>query len=878
MPTLYLIDGSAYIYRAFFALPPLNNSKGLQTNAVYGFTTTLMKIIREHRPDCLAVAFDEKGPTLRHEEFKEYKAQRPPMPDGMKAQIPYIHRIVEAFAIPAVRQAGYEADDLIGTLARQAERAGYDVVIVTGDKDMFQLLTPSIRIYDPVKNKWSGEAECRERFGVEPARVVEVMGLMGDSTDNIPGVKGIGEKTAMKLIAQFGTIDELLRRVEEVTPARIKALLIEQADHARLSRKLATIQTESPVEFHPDIYRIKPPHEDQLAELLRELEFTTLLKSLQPSSKPAEAKADDATIIGDDASARRFLTGLPKHDPLGIQCLFSGPPGVRAEVRGIALSAGGQTAFVPLDVPAVMRPVHELLQDSARTKIVHDLKAALLALHRLGSTLAPPCFDTMIADYLLNPNRRDHRLETIAFEVLGERPGAGTGEKGAPQSLFDVDTGSREEAAQAAAVLARLAPVLTERLSAQGSWTLFTDVEVPLVPVLAELERNGFLLDVESLRALSKELERDLERMMDTIAGLAGGEFNINSPKQLAAVLFEKLGLKPVRKTKTGYSTDEDTLTQLSTQHELPAQILNYRSISKLKSTYVDALPELVNPETGRLHTSLNQTVAATGRLSSTEPNLQNIPVKGDYGLRIREAFVAPRGHELLCADYSQIEPRILAHLSQDPRLIAVFAKGEDIHMATAMEIFGLPASQITRDMRRAAKTVVFGIVYGISPFGLSQNIGVPQAEAKKYIDTFFEKFAAVRALMDRNIAEGKEKGYTTTILGRRRPIPELQSGDPVQRGFGERMAVNSPIQGSAADLIKVAMINVHRKLHEELPQTKMILQVHDELIFEVPERKLDEARRLVKDEMEGVGKQLGLSVPLKVDLGVGRNWRVAHP
>jgi len=876
--TLYLVDGSAYIYRAFFALPALINSKGLQTNAVYGFTTTLMKIIREQQPDCLAVAFDEKGPTIRHEEFKEYKAQRPPMPDGMKVQIPYIHRIVEAFGIPAVRQAGYEADDLIGTLARQAERVGYDVVIVTGDKDMFQLLTPHIRIYDPVKNKWSGEAECRERFGVEPARVVEVMGLMGDSTDNIPGVKGIGEKTAIKLIAQFGTIDEVLSRVEEVTPARIKTMLREQADNARMSRKLATIKTESPVEFHPEDYRIKAPHDEQLADLLRELEFTSLLKTLRPSVKSNEKKSFEQTIIEDEPSAQRFVTRLPKTGPLGVHCLVAGGAGVQADVKGIALSAGDTTAFIPLDVQTFMRPITGLLHDHLHTKVVQDLKAALLAFHRIGVTLAGPYVDTMIADYLLNPNRRDHQLETIAFEILGERLGAGNHEKVTPQSLFEVDTGSREETMEAATALAKLAPLLLERLSGQGSLQLFTDVEIPLVPVLVEIERNGFLLDVEALHALSKELEHDLDRMMETIAGMAGGEFNINSPKQLATVLFDKLGLKPIRKTKTGYSTDEDTLTQLSTQHELPAQILNYRSISKLKSTYVDALPELVNLDSKRLHTSLNQTVAATGRLSSTEPNLQNIPVKGDYGLRIREAFIAPKGHELLCADYSQIEPRILAHLSQDPRLVSVFAKGEDIHMATAMEIFGLPSAQITRDMRRAAKTVVFGIVYGISPFGLSQNIGVSQAEAKKYIDTFFEKFAAVRVLMDKNIAEGKEKGYTTTILGRRRPIPELQSGDPAQRGFGERMAVNSPIQGSAADLIKVAMINVHKALHEELPHTKMILQVHDELIFEVPEKEIEEAKKLVRREMEGVGKQLGLSVPLKVDLGVGKNWRVAHP
>jgi DNA polymerase-1 len=666
--------------------------------------------------------------------------------------------------------------------------------------------------------------------------------------------------------------------VEEVTPPRIKALLIEQAENARLSRRLATIQLDGPVTFDAATYHMKPPHQDQLIDLLRELEFTTLLKSFQPSFTQVEANAVEMELVQDEPSAQRFVEGLPMGGGLGLQCQFSPGPGVPADVQGMALSTGDKTAFIPLDIRTYMRPITALLHDPTRTKVAHDLKAALLAFHRIGLTLAGPHLDTMVADYLLNPNRRDHQLETIALEMLDHRLGTRHKNSAAPQSLFDEDRGSREEAAEAASVLAKLAPSMTERLSEQGSLTLFTDVEMPLVPVLAEIEQNGFLLDVEGLRALSKELERELDRMIKTIEGLAGGEFNINSPKQLATVLFEKLGLKPIRKTKTGYSTDEDTLTQLATQHELPAQIVNYRSLSKLKSTYVDALPELVNPETKRLHTSLNQTVAATGRLSSTEPNLQNIPVKGEYGLRIREAFIAPTGHTLLCADYSQIEPRILAHLSQDPRLLAVFAKGEDIHMATAMEIFGLPSSQITRDMRRVAKTVVFGIVYGISPFGLASNISVSQADAKKYIETFFEKFSAVRALMDRNIEEGKTKGYTTTILGRRRPIPELQSGDPVQRGFGERMAVNSPIQGSAADLIKVAMINVNNVLHHEMPHTKMILQVHDELIFEVPEKDLEEAKQLVKTEMEATGKKLGLSVPLKVDLGTGHNWRVAHP
>ncbi len=880
MPTLYLIDGSAYIYRAFFALPPLSNSKGLPTNAVYGFTTMLMKILREHRPGCLAVAFDEKGPTQRHEEYKAYKAQRPPMPEGMSGQIPYIHRVVEAFGIPAVRQFGYEADDLIGTLARQAEQAGYEVVIVTGDKDMFQLLTPMVRIYDPVKDKWFGEAECRERFGVEPARVVEVMGLMGDATDNIPGVKGIGEKTAIKLISQFVTIDELLRRVEEVTPAKIKTMLMEQAENARLSRRLATIQVDCPVEFHPEQYQVKQPHIDSLVALLRELEFTSLVKQFQ-SASPAQSAETEVATIQDATAAKHFVQELPETGAVGLYAVLAGDVSVRTEAQGLAIGTpSGRTVFVQGDGPTWPQPIKDLLGDAGKRKAVHDLKPVLLALARHDIQLRGPCFDTMIADYLLNPNRRAHTLEAVALEVLGAQLGAAkpsTMTKVAA-TLFDVDESIVQHAGEAAATTAKLVPVLEERLTEQGSLRLFKDVEMPLVPVLAEIERNGFLLDVEALRSLSKELERELDRMMETIAGLAGGEFNINSPKQLATVLFDKLGLKPIRKTKTGYSTDEETLTQLAAQHDLPAQILNYRSLSKLKSTYVDALPELVNPDTGRLHTSLNQTVAATGRLSSTEPNLQNIPVKGEYGLRIREAFIAPKGHTLLCADYSQIEPRILAHLSQDEKLLKVFERGEDIHTATAVEIFKLLPEQITKEMRRAAKTVVFGIVYGISPFGLSQNIGVSQAEAKKYIDTFFERFAAVRALMDRNIAEGKQKGYTTTILGRRRPIPELQSSDPTQRGFGERMAVNSPIQGSAADVIKVAMIAVNKRLQEEIPSTKMILQVHDELIFEVPDKDLEKAKQLVKSEMEATGTKLGLSVPLKVDLGVGHNWRSAHP
>lgn len=879
--TCYLIDGSAYIYRAFFALPPLSNSQGLQTNAVYGFTTMLMKILRERKPDCLAIAFDEKGPTQRHEEFKEYKAHRPPMPEGMSAQIPYIHQVVEAFGIPVVRKQGLEADDLIGTLARKAEAAGYEVVIVTGDKDMLQLVTPAVRIYDPMKDKWLGEAECREKFGVEPARVIEIMGLMGDATDNIPGVKGIGEKTAAKLIAGFGTIENLLKHVDEVKPARTQTLLKEQAENARLSRKLATIQTDCPVEFDAKAFKTHPPNPDRLAPILRDLEFTSLLKTIQSASGSAPAgdtMGGAVEVIKDEKAAKRFADQAARGKLVGLHVVLEGS-GVGADVRGLALSTpDGTTVFAQ----RLFGPMKDLLANRKTLKTAHDLKPALLALHRAGAEEVEPAFDTMIAAYLLNPNKRDHSLSTVALEVLGYQLGTGqkAKKKEEPTDLFaqDDDGIASESAGEAAAVACRLAPLLKDRLEEQGSLRLFEDIEMPLVPVLAEIERNGFGLDIKVLHEQSKELERELENIMGNIVRLAGQEFNVNSPKQLAAVLFDKLGLKPIRKTKTGYSTDEDTLTQLATQHELPLQILNYRSLAKLKSTYVDAFPSLVNPETHRLHTSLNQTVAATGRLSSTEPNLQNIPIKGDHGFRIREAFISSRGHTLLCADYSQIEPRILAHLSGDPKLKKVFERGEDIHTATAVEIFKLLPENITKEMRRVAKTVVFGIVYGISPFGLAQNIGVSQADAKKYIDTYFERYAGVKAFIDRTIEEAKRQGYTTTITGRRRPIPELQSSDPAQRSYGERQAVNSPIQGSAADAIKIAMIDVCKKLHAELPDTKMILQVHDELIFEVPETDLSKAKHLVKDEMEAVGPRLGLSVPLKVDLGTGHNWRVAHP
>jgi DNA polymerase I len=821
--------------------------------------------------------FDEKGPTLRHEEFKEYKAHRPPMPDALSQQIPYIHKLVEAFAIPVVKLKGYEADDLIGTLAVQAAGEGLDVVIVTGDKDMFQLLSPAVRIFDPVKDKTLTEEDCLVRFGVEPARVVEVMGLMGDATDNIPGVKGVGEKTAKKLIAEFGTIENLLTHLSDVKGEKLRNLLEAHAEDARQSRKLATIVIDCPVSFDRERFRLGAVRNEDLSALYRELEFWGLLKAL-PNAKGGENEvAQRVDVLADPASHARVLEAIKGVGEVAIQCDLAGNDPLRADLLGIGVCpCPGEPAYFSGE--SGLKALLPMLTSPALKVDAHDYKAAWLALRRAGSTLPAPHFDTMVAGYLLNPNRRSPALETLAQEYLAESLShASPVRKPKKGDLFDQP--DREEAAtrvgSAASAVARLRPILADKLAAGGLTDLFEKVELPLTIVLGEMEANGFLVDSAVLARLAKELEQQLAGILDEIYRKAGTEFNVNSPKQLSEVLFEKLKLTPIRKTKTGYSTDEDVLTQLALQHELPAEILNYRSLSKLKSTYVDALPLLVHDETGRLHTSLNQTVTATGRLSSSEPNLQNIPVKGEWGGRIREAFVAASGAVLLSADYNQIEPRILAHLSQDPVLIGAFVRGDDIHTATAAEIFSLPAAQITKDMRRVAKTVNFGIIYGISPYGLSAQLGISQQEAKKYIEAYFTRFQGVKAFLDRTIAEAKQNGHVTTMLGRRRPIPELRSGDPTQQGFGQRMAMNTPIQGTAADVIKLAMLAVSRRLVADGATAKMILQVHDELIFEMAETEVEQVRKIVVEEME---RAVSLAVPLKVDVGVGKNWRQAHP
>ena len=883
---LFIIDGNSYIYRAFYAIRNLSTSSGLPTNAVFGFANMLMKVIKEKAPDRLAIAFDPKGPTRRHIEFKEYKAHRPPMPKDLVPQIPYIHKLVQAFRIPVFVQDGQEADDVIATLAHRAAGAGMDVVIVTGDKDILQLVGPSISVYDSLKEKTYGPAEVEERFGVPPERVVEIMGLMGDASDNIPGVPGIGEKTAQALIKEHGTIENVLANAPTINKPKLKQSLLENGDLARLSRELAVLHTDVPLDFDIEQLVVKEPDNPALLAILRELELTSLLKYVTTGP---EKEAHYRTVV----TAGEFddmLTTLSRAPELSLDTETTALDPMQAELVGLSFSVEPHTAYyLPLGhtYPGVSQQLPRkqtltklkmLLEDPQVRKIGQNLKYDVLVLRHAGIEVRGISFDTMIASYLLNPSKASHGLDALALEYLNYRTMTyaevtGTGKKQIGFSEVDITTATRYSGEDADITL-RLKMLLEPKLREQGLDSLFRDVEMNLLRVLVDMEYAGVKIDAGLLKIMSGKLEHDTAKIVSDIYGLAGAEFNINSPKQLADILFVKLGLTPIKKTKTGFSTDVDVLEELAHIHPLPAEILKYRTLSKLKSTYVDALPAMINPRTGRLHTSLNQTVTATGRLSSSEPNLQNIPIRTEVGREIRKAFIAEQGHSLVSADYSQIELRILAHMSGDEGLIQTFVEDLDIHTRTASEIFGLPQEEISPEMRRKAKAVNFGIIYGISAFGLAQDIGVSNAEAKRYIESYFARYPKVRAFIEATIAQAKSTGFVTTLLGRKRFIPELASSAAPVRNFGERMAVNTPIQGTAADLIKLAMIKIHDLLVEQRSGSRMILQVHDELIFEVPDHEVGMIKGLVKKEMEGV---LELSVPIRVDIGAGKNWDEAH-
>jgi DNA polymerase-1 len=883
---LYLIDGSSYIYRAYYAIRHLSSPKGFPTNALYGFTQMLLKVLKDRKPDHVAVVFDLGRQTFRTELYPEYKANRSAMPDDLVPQIAPIKEMVRAFNIPVLEKQGFEADDIIGTIARECEKAGMAVVVVTGDKDLMQIVTANVTLLDTMKDQVSGIPEVLERFGVEPERVVEILGLAGDTSDNIPGVPGVGEKTALKLIQEFGSLDALLERAAKVkgkTGERIR----EFADQARLSRKLATIDRHTPVDYRYEDLAASPPDTKRLADLFREYGFTTLMKEL--TSEASLSTAGYRTVLSeqDFSALLRELAAVPAF-AVDLETTSLNP--LAAEIVGLSFSFREHEAFYlpvghcypgapeQLAREKVLAELTPIFTDPVRPKIGQNIKYDYQVLRRHGIELQGLWCDTMLASYLLNPVRSSHGLDSLAVEFLDHKmisyqEVAGKGKEQINFSQVPLERAAVYSCEDADATFL-LQGIFLPRLTTAGMDSLFFDLEMPLVKILAEMELQGVRLDLPLLRELSGMFAGQLANLEKEIFAGAGCEFNINSPKQLGEVLFERLKLPAGRKTKTGWSTDMDVLARLALEHEIASLILQFRSISKLKSTYTDALPKLVDPSTGRVHTSYNQAVTNTGRLSSSEPNLQNIPIRSEEGRKIRRAFIAEEGSLLLSADYSQIELRVLAHLSGDRVFCDAFAHDEDIHTRTASEVFDLLPGLVSPEMRRQAKTINFGVIYGQGAFSLARELGVSTQTAKEFIDNYFRRHSGARDFLDACVRDAEKNGYVTTILGRKLPIPDIASSNGNIRAFAQRNAINYPIQGSAADIIKRAMVLVSERMKREALKSRLIMQVHDELVFEVPEEERIQMEMLVCHEMEHA---VSLRVPLKVDLSFGRNWSEAH-
>lgn len=878
-PLVALVDGSNYIYRAFYGLPLLTNSKGFPTNAIYGFTNMLLKLKRELQPDYIVVTFDLKGPTTRHGEFEDYKATRKPMPDDLIPQVPFIKDVVRGFSICVLEKQGTEADDIIGTLTVQASEKGWRTAIISGDKDLMQLVDENVAMIDTMKDKTYDVAAVKEKFGVGPDKVVEILGLMGDTSDNIPGVPGIGPKTAQRLIEEYGSVEEVIKNSENMRNVKLRESFRQYADQARLSRQLASIRKDIEIDFDFQDAAVKEPDKEVLAKLFSEFEFSSLLQEIkQDSAKPAK----EYKQIADKRSLDEFIAHLKKSHEISLEIIFE--KNQPTDLIGIAISAGNDACYVPIGHTNILNqlPVNEVLsalapvlQSSGIKKYVYDLKTALVNIANFEVQAGE---DLQLAAYLLNPAKNSYELDEVVWEYLHERvssPNDVAGGKGKtyPLALVPLDK-MTSYAGQRADAINELAPVVITQLKKIDTIELYRKVEMPLLHVLAEMEKKGVLVDILLLKQMSTELTQLLSISEEKIHRLAGEKFNINSPKQLQSILFEKLKLPAGRKTKEGYSTDVDVLTDLARSNELPAEILAFRSLSKLKSTYVDALPALINPQTGRIHTSYNQTVTATGRLSSSNPNLQNIPIRTLEGKRIRQAFIADPGCFLISADYSQIELRVLAHLSEDEALIDAFASDEDIHTHTASDVFGVFPQMVNADMRRQAKVINFGVLYGMSAFGLSKELGISVKMAQEYIEGYFKRYKKVRIYLDEILEGARRDGFVCTLLNRRRYLPELKSKIPSVRQFAERMAINTPIQGTAADLIKVAMVNIADLFLNKKLSARLIMQVHDELVVEAPVKEKEEVMALVKKEMEEVIK---LKVPLKVEIALGKNWDEAH-
>ena len=874
---LFLIDGNSFCYRAFYAIRALTNSKGQPTNAIYGFVTMLNKIVKENKPDMLAVAFDMKGPTFRHKKYEDYKIQRKPMPDDLVGQMPHIKKMVSAYNIPVFELEGYEADDVLATIAKKAEAKGIDTFIVTGDKDALQIVDSHIKVYSTHKEGLVYDADkVKEEYGVEPQRMIDIMSLMGDAIDNIPGVKGIGEKTAVELITQFGSLDELYKNIDKVKGDARKKMLTENKDMAYLSRELAVLDENVPIRLDFNELEIKEPDQARLFEMFKEFEFKSLLKDVTPRGTLKSVYK----LIEDDKTFDKLVKDLGALKEFAFDFETTSEDPMLADPVGVSFSWKiGEASYVPMNrhftVKGVLEALKPIFENGKIKKIGQNIKYEYIILANQGIELKGISFDTMVASYVLNPSKLNHNLEDISLEYLSHRMTTpieellGKGKNAITMDKVDVEKVSAY-CCEDSDVTLRIKEKLEKDIEDKGLDKLFYDVEIPLIEVLAVMEINGVAIDKKYLAGLSKEMDGKLEKLTKEIYGVAGEEFNINSPKQLSKILFEKLKLPVVKRTKTGISTNEEVLVKLAAEHKLPKMLLEYRELAKLKSTYVDSLPELINPKTGRVHTSFNQTVTATGRLSSSGPNLQNIPIRTDEGRKIRKAFIPSEGNVLLSADYSQIELRILAHLSGDKQLAKAFKAGLDIHAFTASLVFGVDEKDVTSEMRGMAKTVNFGIVYGMSPYGLSQSLGIGVDKAKEFIDSYFERYPDVKQYLDGLIAEAREKGFVATILGRRRYIPEINNQNMQIRQFAERTATNAPIQGSAADVIKVAMIAINEKLAAKTMKTRMTLQVHDELLFDVPAKELADARKIVKEGMEDIIK---LKVPVEAHIEVGKNW-----
>jgi len=887
-PTLVLVDGYNLVFRAFYAIAPLSAPDGTPSNAVLGFCRMLLGLLRDLDPSHLAVVMDAGGKNFRHQIYEQYKANRPEAPDELKAQFPLVREAVEALGLPLVEQPGVEADDVIGTLAEQAAGQGFEVIIVSGDKDLMQLVNERICMLDTMKNVRYDPAAVEKKLGVPPEKVIDLLALQGDSSDNIPGVTKVGPKTAVKLLGEHGDLEGVLAAAPAMKKSKLRQRLIEEAEQARLSQRLATIERAVPLPVTLDELRRRPAERRRLDEFLARLGFSQLRRQLTARQTVDRSRY---AIVRELEELDRWLQRARDSGLLALDLETTSLDPLRAEVVGLSLCPQqGQAAYLPLghrgdDAGRQLeaRPVFERLAaliDSGAVGIYgQNIKYdAVILAHRQGLELPVPAGDAMVASYVLDPGRSSHGLDALALEFLGHRTityeeVAG---KGREQVRFDEVPVERaaEYAAEDADVTFRLCRLLGEKVKEEGLDEVLRRIELPLVPVLVDMELRGVLLEVEPLQELSREITGRIERQRARIIELAGEEFNVNSPAQLRVVLFEKLGFPVIKKTRSGPSTDSSVLEELAGEHEIAAAILEYRSLSKLKSTYLDVLPRMVNPETGRIHTRYNQTVTATGRLSSSDPNLQNIPIRGELGPRLRRAFVAPPGWSLLSADYSQVELRILAHLSGDADLIAAFQRGDDIHAATAARIFGLPVDAVDRESRARAKAVNFGIVYGQGPYNLARQLRITRRQAKEIIDSYFQRYPAVKDWVDGIHRQARAEKQVKTLFGRRRRLPEISSSDHNRRANAERMAQNTPIQGTAADIIKLAMVEIFTDLRRRGLSSRMVMQVHDELVFEVAPGELELLQRLVREKMESV---VQLRVPLTVDLASGANWAEAH-